>query len=233
MVQTYAVLSGDLVGSSKLSIGQLDQVRSAFTKASDEVRGWKHGLTEGVPEFFRGDAWQMLLSDPKFALRVAVFLRASLIAKLDADTRVVIGIGRVKDVNKNRISLSMGEAFENSGTVLDNMARYYKMSIVAPKTTGPMVNFLTAIGNLCDMLVGRWTNRQAEILLIALPPIFPKGKEGPPSFITHEEVSKNLHPRVSRQMVSKALLASGWHGLRSAIKQFEMVDWDEIFGPNV
>jgi len=225
MAATYAVLSGDLVKSSRLSKKQLDHVRSVFRKASHEVGDWKAGLVEGEPDFFRGDAWQMLLSDPTYGLRVAIYLRAALMARVNADTRVVIGLGGVRDVKKRRISQSTGEAFEDSGTMLDRMPNYYKMSIVAPRSAGSIVNLLEAVGNLCDMLVSRWTTRQAEIVLAALPPVFPKDKDGPPAFVTHEDISRVLKPQISRQAVSKALLASGWHGLRSAIRQFEAVDW--------
>lgn len=71
----FAVLTGDIVKSSRLSTSNLEAVRSAVFEAVDVAKGWKRGLTKGKPEFFRGDAWRLLLQDPAMALRVAVFVR--------------------------------------------------------------------------------------------------------------------------------------------------------------
>ena len=83
----YAVLTGDIIGSSRLRSHQLESVRSALTRAMGAVRRWKRGLVKGRTEFFRGDGWQVVLTDPAMAMRVAIFLRASLLAGGVADSR--------------------------------------------------------------------------------------------------------------------------------------------------
>ena len=78
MAALYAVLTGDLVGSSDLTAHELDTLRQSLTEAVAKIRGWREGLVVGDVEFYRGDAWQLLITDPKLFLRVALYLRATL-----------------------------------------------------------------------------------------------------------------------------------------------------------
>lgn len=84
----FAVLTGDIIRSQALSGRELESVRRTLLDAVDDVRKWRSGVVKGKAEFFRGDAWQVLLSDPQLALRVALFLRATLLGTGIADTRV-------------------------------------------------------------------------------------------------------------------------------------------------
>jgi hypothetical protein len=218
MGEIFAVLTGDLVESKRLSTEQLDQVRANLRAAADEVKRWKRGLMRGTPEFFRGDAWQILLTDPKLALRVALFLRTSLLSGNLGDTRVVIGLGKVERVNTKRISLSTGQAFTLSGRELDKLTQYFRMSIVLPEEARVLGDWLRIVGHLCDMLIGHWTSRQAEIIRAALALDDP----------TQAEVAERLDPPVTKQAVTKALAGADWQGLRSALRQFEKTDWTKI-----
>ena len=146
MGEIFAVLTGDLVRSSRLSGRQLDQARASLHAAADEVKRWKRGLVRGAPEFFRGDAWQMLLTEPKWALRVAVFVRASLLGGELGDTRVVIGIGTVDRVNPKRISLSTGQAFTLAGEGLDALTQYFRMSIELPEAASGLATWVSCGG---------------------------------------------------------------------------------------
>lgn len=218
MGEIFAVLAGDLVGSSGLSSEQLDHVRASLRLAADEVRGWKRGLVRGSPDFFRGDAWQMLLAEPKWALRAAVFLRASLIGGELADTRVVIGIGTVDSVNTTKISLSTGQAFTLAGEGLDGLTQHFRMSIELPKEASELAAWVSVVGRLCGMAMGHWTSRQAQIIRIALAP------GGP----TQAEIAERLDPPISKQAVAKSMAGADWHGLRLALKQFEATSWREV-----
>src|SRR6202012_891309 len=95
MTELYAVLTGDLVKSSKLTPVELDGVREAIFEAADQIGAWQAGVIVGAPEFYRADAWQLLLSDPSKFLRVALYLRAALRRQKRWDTRIAIGLGGV------------------------------------------------------------------------------------------------------------------------------------------
>ena len=214
----YAVLTGDIVKSSRLSPRQLESVRSWLTGAVSVVRRWQQGLVKDKPDFFRGDAWQLLLTDPGRALRVGVYLRAAVLANGLADTRVSIGLGRVDTVSPRRISLSVGQAFTLSGHGLDNMTQYSRMTIEIPELAGPLSGWLPVVGHLCDSLMGQWTQRQAEVVCVALDPSEPD----------QDKIAKALKPPISKQAVAKALNGANWYAIREAVRLFETTPWESI-----
>jgi hypothetical protein len=214
----YAVLTGDIVNSTKLEQAELEEVRNRLLDAVQDVKGWQSRLVKSKAEFFRGDSWQVLLEDPGQALRVAVFLRATLRAHGGADSRLSIGIGTVKKIVSNRVSLSTGEAFEVSGGALDKMTSLTGMTIAVPSPGGVLGRWLPVVGGLCDALIGQWTERQAETVRIAVLPERP----------SHEEIADRLNPSVSRQAVTKALNGANWHALREAIRAFENASWSGV-----
>ncbi|MGH9664303.1 MAG: hypothetical protein ACRD9L_07770, partial [Bryobacteraceae bacterium] len=197
----YAVLTGDIVKSRRLRRSQLESVRVSLLDAVDRVKGWKRGLVKGKPEFFRGDAWQLLLGDPAMALRVGVFLRASLLAGGLADTRIAIGLGEIEQISSGRVSLSTGQAFTLSGHALDKMTQYSFLTIAIPESAGPLSGWLPVVGHLCDSLIRQWTRRQAEIVCAAAHPNEPD----------YEKVARALKPSVTKQAVAKGLGGANWH----------------------
>jgi hypothetical protein len=214
----YAVLTGDIIHSSRLTPTQLEAVRSSLIGSVNKVRRWKRGLVKGKPEFFRGDAWQLLLADPAMALRVGVFLRASLLARGLADSRVAIGLGEVEEISHERVSLSTGQAFVISGKALDRMTRYSNMTIEIPKTVGPFSAWLPVAGHLCDSLIGQWTTRQAELVRAAVNPKEPGS----------EKIGQSLKPAVSKQAVAKGLSGANWYVIKEAVHLFEETSWGDL-----
>ena len=217
----YAVLTGDVIKSSRLPPAQLESVRSSLVSAVDTARGWKRGLVRGKPEFFRGDAWQLLLTDPAMAMRVGILLRASFRAGGLADSRIAIGLGEVEKISSGRVSLSTGQAFTIAGKALDNMTRYSSMTIEVPKSVGPLSDWLPVVGHLCDSLIGQWTRRQAEIVCAAVDP----------RDLDYEKIGQSLKPAVSKQAVSKGLSGANWYAIREAVRLFEMTAWEIVLEP--
>jgi hypothetical protein len=217
-----AVLTGDIIRSRSLQPRQLESVRSSLTNAVDVVRqDWKRGLVKGRPEFFRGDGWQLLLTDPAMALRVAVFLRASLLAGGVADSRIAIGLGEGERISPKRVALSTGEAFVLSGRALDEMTQYSNMTIEIPQSAGPLSGWLPVVGHLCNSFIEQWTRRQAEIVCVAIDPREPD----------YEKVAHALKPAISKQAVAKGLGGANWHAIREAVRQFEETPWEAVLGP--
>jgi len=219
----YAVLTGDIIQSSLLSPTQLESVRSSLISAINAARRWKRGLVQGKPEFFRGDAWQLLLTDPAMALRVGIYLRACLLARGLADSRVAIGLGEVEEVSYERVSLSTGQAFVLSGKALDRMTRYSNMTIEVSHSVGPLSGWLPVAGHLCDSLIGQWTTRQAELVRAAVNPMQPDT----------EKIGQSLRPAISKQAVAKGLSGANWYVLREAVRLFEETPWGDLLHPDV
>jgi len=214
----YAVLTGDIIKSGRLSRAKLESVRASLLKNAGAVRGWKRGLIKGRPEFFRGDAWQLLLTDPGMAMRCAVFLRACFLSQGLADSRIAIGVGETEKISTSRVSLSTGEAFVLSGHALDKMTGYYSLEVAAPGSVGPLAEWLALAGHLCDSLIRQWTERQAEIVRIAVHPNSP----------THEQIARKVRPAVTKQAVSKALRGANWHVVRETVRRFEQTPWNAV-----
>jgi len=216
----FAVLTGDLIGSSKLSVEQLSLARAVVLKSARQFHSRSRKAVVGVPEFFRGDAWQLLLQDPGRALRAALYIRALLSSETGVETRISIGVGHVEDIDRSRISLSTGEAFTLSGHALDEMTGYFDLSGAIPERAGPLAGWFPAVLHLCSGLIRSWTRRQAEITSLALLLNNP----------THEQIAKALSPPVSKQTVSESLTGASWRTLVEAIRAFETTDWAAVAG---
>lgn len=214
----YAVLTGDLVRSRRLKPDQLEQVRARLGEASQRVAAWRRGLCVGRLEFFRGDAWQLALARPGEALRVAVALRAALLADGQADTRVAIGVGPIEHLDRRRVSLSTGDAFVASGRGLDGLTELERMTIEIAPSIEPLGAWLRVAAQLCDAHIDQWTARQAEIAGLALEP----------PFATHEQIAARLEPPVTQQAVSKSLHGARFHAVQAAIEAFAKTAWETL-----
>ena len=217
-VPLHAVLTGDLIRSTRLSTAELESARERVLGAVDEVRGWRRGLIKSKAEFFRGDSWQALVVDPALALRAAVFIRASLLATGIADTRVAIGLGTVEKISSSRVSLSTGEAFARSGAALDRMAASPHgggLAVALPESMTDRSRWVDAIATLVDALMRQWTPRQAALARLALAPDEP----------SHEAIGERTEPPVSRQAVAKSMAGARWDAVLEGVRAWEASSW--------
>lgn len=110
------VITGDIVGSSKLNIEERKLAIETIRKTVEN-----QSLVDDIKvEFFRGDGFQFIVNQPKYTAKVAVILRTKLRTK-GWDARLSIGIGTVEYLDSKSIGLSYGEAFLYSGKGLDNI----------------------------------------------------------------------------------------------------------------
>lgn len=207
----YAVLTGDLIKSSSLSAAELGQARDLVVATFRDVTAWDaEEIVVGEAEFFRGDSWQAALSQPQFALRATLLLRARLRHQALTDTRVALGLGSVEELDAQRISLSSGEAFLLSGGALDVLSKQVDLAAALPQAADPtLAAWLPVVLRLCGALVGGWTSRQAEIVSLAIHPQKP----------TQQQIADQL--QVSRPTVTIALEAAHWATLEDTLETFE------------
>ncbi|MFQ3577782.1 MAG: hypothetical protein SNJ52_02075 [Verrucomicrobiia bacterium] len=161
-MKTYAVLTGDMVSSSKLGPEQMDAAKALLHRLAHEFGETHPDAVLGVPDVFRGDSWQICLQRPALAITAAVFVRAGFKAD-DLDTRIGIGWGDVARLNKDRISESNGEAFTRSGQALDGLGKARRLALAQsgnPGGASPHGLFDAGVG-LLDALISRWTRREA------------------------------------------------------------------------
>ena len=121
-IDLYGVLTGDLVGSSSLSPPALDEVLDFLQKVPVQFNhSFPNALRKGV-DIMRGDGWQLLALEPRLAVRAALYVRFSLKAGFEMDSKVSIGIGRVAALHRSSLAKSSGAAFQLSGGGLDDLA---------------------------------------------------------------------------------------------------------------
>ena len=208
-----AVISGDLVKSTRLEAQRsvaIEGVKNAVEAARSRLVQKNCRLL--FSDFYRGDAFQCALSDPRQALWTVVYLRAELIKlsgkTLRPDARFGLGLGTASEWNENNISASDGEAFQLSGKALDSLKsskeKYRRLRILSPwPDKNPLLAVLAA---WLDAAIQRWTREQTEAISLFLDDK------------TQEEISKELHIR--QPAVQTRLQTAGHFALRETIDYF-------------
>jgi hypothetical protein len=171
--QLYAVLTGDVTGSSSFPPDNREGFLQLLRSTLDQVLA--HSSTAaafyGRFEIFRGDSFQGILMRPEEALQAAISIRAALrsnqphdIMHTRFDARIAIGVGMVDFLPKaGSISEGDGEAYRLSGPTLDAMKGERHLAI---KSLWSEINEeLDTECALLDVLIAKWTREQAEAIL--------------------------------------------------------------------
>jgi hypothetical protein len=165
-------------------------------------------------DVYAGDSWQMLIAEPRMALRAAVFYRAFLLdatAKA-ADTRMVISLGRIDFLSEERISESDGEAFRNAGKFRQETKSCRKMHFLAPHD--PQEKQWNCTVGLLDTIIRHWTAKQARAVAGAI-----RGLS-----LTEIAASWNSIPgkgSIANTTVSRHLDEAGWESIEEMLDIFE------------
>ena len=207
----YAIVTGDIIASSRLSVAQRRALHAAMSRASSALR---RAFKSAVPVpvvIFRGDSWQLLVTDPVAVLRIALFYRASLRAEIDArgvDTRMAIAIGRIDFIPGEQIAEGDGPAYRLSGRALEAMTKRERMRLVYP--SHPEERALGMVVHLLDAIVSRWSDKQALAVSGAL-----RGW-------SQEQIAKTSWSEpISQQAVAQHLERAAWSYVESALAYFE------------
>lgn len=204
---TICVLTGDIVRSSRLDEARLNQLMDSLESCSKKVIGWTR--TPSPPmERYRGDGWQLALTDPMLALRAGLLLRASLRC-LDrvADSRISFGIGPGK-VGRS-LAASSGPAFERSGTLLEAMRGPDRWAFDNLELDPPVQRLMSGLFIACEAVSSHWTRRQAEVFSLMATPDEP----------THAEVASRLGVRA--QTVQDHFAKAGGRALSQILDIYE------------
>ena len=205
----YAVISGDIIGSSKLPPSERAALPNMMKQASSELKAF---LAESIPldvDIYAGDSWQLLVSEPGDALKAGLFYRTSLItaAERKIDTRMVVALGKVSFVPGERVSEGDGEAFRLSGRVLRETLGKQQMRFVTERSGDSDV--WDATFGLLDLVVRRWSAKRAQAVLGAM--------QG----WSHAEIAAHYNPPIERQSVSRLLADAYWQAIEKLIEVFK------------
>jgi hypothetical protein len=217
--KNFAVLTGDLVKSSRLTSADSKSAMERLKKIAREFDQQHPNSVVGRMDTFRHDSWQLLIEQQALAIRLAVFLRAALKMKSDAntkyDTRISIGFGKVELISKRRVSDSRGPAFTNSGKGLDAMDGQ-RLSLITGDDEFVLWRGLNSgIIPLLDCIVCDWTPVESRAVYGAL-----KGW-------TQEISASNWPPqkktkkRPTRQAVGDSLVRAHWNTVDAVLLWIE------------
>jgi len=162
----YSVITADLVKSSEFK-----NKRKYVLKTLNEIFNQlkikkKKNIHIWISDIFRGDSFQIVVSDAAYALRIALFLRSQLIQKsivgMEFDARISIGIGSIEYLNHEKLLQSDGEAFRLSGRSIDEIPNFRRLVI---KSSNEELNHVfEMISALIDAITMRWSAEQAEAI---------------------------------------------------------------------
>jgi hypothetical protein len=202
----YSVITGDVVKSSEHpGYGEvLDDVFRLFEKHYEDY------LPLQVDRF-AGDTFQLLLSKPSLSLEASLYLFTRL-ASADASVpvRLSIGYGEIGGIPEERVSIGEGEAFRISGSNLESMEKYQRITFDA--TNGLLMGstqkeLMKGTLDLLSALMMDLTRAQAEVIWYKL-----RG-------YTQVEIAEATDR--SQQTVSEISIAGHWRNLESLLSVFE------------
>ena len=193
------VLTGDIVGSTQLTSGELENAIQALRQRSEELTTWHNDVVKFSR--FRGDGWQVAIQKPEFALRTALSLRSAL---RSLGKKFSTRIACVTDIAhlplKDNLNSEVQAPFVKSGRLLEELT-----------TKGPLVFMRSgddaaqqAVFLMAEYISEDWTPPQSDVMRFALLPY-----NYAPSLT---QIGKELGK--SRQAVTKAYLGAGGDALQ-------------------
>ena len=215
----YAIITGDIVGSTRLSKDRREQLPQQLTRSGSALRrAYKKVVPVGV-EVHRGDSWQLLVTDPVQSLRVALYYRAHLLSSMESyklDTRMAIGVGPIDFIPGERISEGDGEAFRLSGRGLDAFGCGGGLSVAfSEKVEDDGTSGLIML--LLNQLISRWSEKQSLAVTGAL-----RGW-------SQEKVARTcwVDP-ITQQAVAQHLDRASWPSIEATLDWFERMVEDML-----
>jgi hypothetical protein len=188
-VNIKAVLTGDIVNSQKITGADYDLM---LANLKDILAQLQQGLPMDY-DIYRGDAFQLILSQPETAMYVAIVIHLSLRSHLPpVDVRQCIGLGEVT-TRRESVKQSTGEAFTLSGQGLDNIKG---RGICIASSNADFQMKMTLLTRFFDHHLASLTRIQSEVLLCYL---LATDK-------SHENLAKRLNKK--RSNVTRILNAS-------------------------
>lgn len=212
--QLYAVITGDIVGSSKLQANQRNRLLAILKSSFKTIGKILPGAVHAPFEIHRGDSFQGVLSQPEVALRAAIIIRASLRCGFEikqrryaVDARIAVGIGSIDFLPGGRGSEGDGEAFRLSGPTLDTMKGDRKLLVRSPwQDVNTELDIECA---LLDALLNRWSAEQAQAIL------------GQIRGLTQEGIAKEFG--ISQPAVRQRLKAAGGWAIEEFCLRYEQL----------
>ncbi|TVU58077.1 hypothetical protein FQP88_23320 [Vibrio atlanticus] len=191
--QSIAVLSGDIVNSTKLTSDQFEQLLNRIKN----IQKWiTEGNSSNAHSIERGDEFQTVVHDIENALRYTIIYRIGIKALgKEFDSRISFAIASNSDLRES-VSESMGEAFILSGRGLKTLKN---ARLLFNSDRIELTEHFDLLFKYLDRQLTELTSRQCEVLLPML-----RINEG----LSISELAEKFD--IATATASKSLKASGW-----------------------
>ena len=230
----HAVLTGDVIGSSSLKGEESDRLVEMLHETFDRARApidressedWP---VETAFEVFRGDSWQLYVSDPSLGLCVALAFRAWFRVLSGADTRMALAVGPARQLNLIQVGHSQGPAFEDSGHRLDALGRRTFDCVIRTATSdSTRQRLFDVMASAVGAFAADWTRAQAQAVAFMLT-LEPMDGEYP----QQAQIAEAWPPEpIRQQTVSGHLGKAHWSELSNYLEIYEselsdiVTDW--------
>lgn len=167
-------ITGDIVNSTEiLNSGHREEMLEVLNKTVKDINNEAFinlSLYGTISiDIYRGDSFQLLVEKPHAALRVAILIRAALIAKSNSqqrwDARIGVGVGK-DEFRGDNVRKSDGEAFRLSGIAFDSLGQARRLMVETPDTD--FNEELVVSTAFADNIISSWTPAQAEAIYLHL-----------------------------------------------------------------
>jgi hypothetical protein len=150
-----SIITGDIINSRKVKDTKtwMSLLKKALVKYGKENTAW---------EIYRGDSFQLEITDPADALIAAIFIKASLKTLKNVDVRMAIGIGN-KNFVSERITESNGEAFELSGHKFETLKKE-RQSLAIQTNNEDFNEEMNLLLKLALIAMDNWSTGSAEFV---------------------------------------------------------------------
>ncbi|RBW46667.1 hypothetical protein DS885_07165 [Psychromonas sp. B3M02] len=198
-----AVISGDIVSSTKLNAKQYEQLILCIKDVQKWIITANRANAHSIE---RGDEFQSVIHDIEEALRYTIIYRLAIKALGKAfDCRISFAIAANADL-RSSISESMGEAFVLSGRGLKGI-KNQRLLFNSDKPT--LTEQFDLLFKYLDKQLTELTARQCEVML----PMFQNQQE-----LSISELAEQLD--IATATASKSLKASGWSLIKALNLKF-------------
>lgn len=218
---TRAVISGDIVASTSLSVDAREMVENAIKELIIELRE-KYGT---YTRTIKGDYLECVVPNPEDALRIALAIK-SFIKSIPIDEtlqynidkrsklfkthgiRLAIGYGELSRFNPSK-GIIDGEAIYLAGRTINELSTYNKERIVIKNTLffsshDNMLNKqMEPIISLLDVLIGKATSKQCKVLFLKL--------------MDNNEDAIAAKLKISQSVVNQHSTSIGWNAIEKAV----------------
>jgi hypothetical protein len=211
-MQIQGVITGDIVDSTKVESNKRTDLLLALKDTIADINQYIGSVNM---EIYRGDSFQIIISEPLEALRIAILIRLGLQRKTPDensrsqkwDARISLGIGDIS-FSAPSIPESDGEAFRNSGRAFDRLGKNDHLIISTPWSE--INNELEVSTKFADILINSWSYLQIEVIYHSLL-----------IRMTQKELAKRLN--LSPQTLNKRIVNAKVEAIEKYISRFEQI----------